>query len=350
MQKAMEIRERLEAFWLGERPDQIPYTIYQYEWRHTADDPAWQELFKKGLGVTYHCPSFEWRADNVEYVSDSAQENGHTRERNTIRTPVGEVYETFIDGWRQKFFLETARDYAVMAYVARCTEILPAYEAFLAMEKEIAPYGIALAATGRTPLQIILVDYAGLENFAYHLVDFEPEVMELYEALLEKFRRIVELVAEGPGRFVSVLENFTAETLGPVRFEKFLLPVYQELFPALQSMGKIIGTHYDGKLASCKELIVHAPIDLIESLTPPPEGDMTLAECRATWPDKLLWSNINVACYHLPPQQLKRLVLERVGQAAPDGKRLAFEVSEQYPDNWKESILVVLDALRETHA
>ena len=47
----MDIRERLEAFWLGERPDQIPYTIYQNEWRHTADDPAWQELFQKGLGV-----------------------------------------------------------------------------------------------------------------------------------------------------------------------------------------------------------------------------------------------------------------------------------------------------------
>ncbi len=347
---AMDIRERLEAFWAGERPDQIPYTIYEYEWRHTADDPTWQELFKMGLGVTYHCLSFQLKTADVEYVSDSFEKNGHTLERRSVRTPVGEVYETFIDGWRQKFFLETAQDYAVMTYAARHTEILPAYEAFLAAEKEIAPYGIALAATGRTPLQIILVDYAGLENFAYHLVDLEHEVMELYEALLEKFRQIVEVVAEGPGCFVSVLENFTAETLGPARFEKLLVPVYQELFPVLQSAGKIVGTHYDGKLSSCRELIAQAPIDLIESLTPPPEGDMTLAECRAAWPDKLFWSNINVSCYDLPPKQLKALVLERVEQAAPDGRRLAFEVSEQYPHNWKESMPVVLDALRETRA
>ena len=111
-----------------------------------------------------------------------------------------------------------------------------------------------------------------------------------------------------------------------------------------------MGTHYDGKLASCKKLIAEAPIDLIESLTPPPEGDMPLAECRAIWPDKLFWSNINVECYYLPPQELRQLVLDRVAQAAPDGRRLALKVSEQYPDNWAESIPVVLDALKETRA
>ena len=75
---------------------------------------------------------------------------------------------------------------------------------------------------------------------------------------------------------------------------------------------------------------------------------MSLAEARAAWPDKLFWSNINVACYYLPPEQLKAVVLERVAQAAPDGKGLAFEVSEQCPHNWKESLPVVLEALAET--
>jgi hypothetical protein len=344
----MNIQERLEAFWAGERPDQIPFTIYQNEWRHTSDDPAWQQMFEDGLGVTWHCPSVRITTQDVERTTDHYQENGTTVERRTLRTPVGDLFETFVDGWRQKFLLETAEDYALMTYVARHTIIEPAYDVFAAMEQGIQPYGVPLIGIGRTPIQTILVDFAGLENFAYHLFDLEAEVMELYEALLTKFRRAVHLVADGPGRFVSVLENFTAETLGPKRYAQLLLPVYQELFPLLHQSGKIVGTHYDGKLASCKELVGQAPIDLIESLTPPPEGDMTLAQARAEWPDKLFWSNINVACYDLPPEQLRALVLDRVAQAAPDGRRLAFEVSEQYPDNWKESIPVVLDALRET--
>ena len=40
--------------------------------------------------------------------------------------------------------------------------------------------------------------------------------------------------------------------------------------------------------------------------------------------------------------------VERVAEAAPDGRRLAFEVSEQYPANWRDSMPVVLEALKET--
>jgi hypothetical protein len=178
----------------------------------------------------------------------------------------------------------------------------------------------------------------------------EAEVRELYEALLVNFRRTVELVAEGPGRYVYILENLSPDMFGPARFAQWHVPVYEELFPMLRSAGKIIGTHYDGRLSSCKELIARTPIDVIESLTPPPEGDLTLAEARAVWPDKCFWSNINIGCYDLPPAELKSLILERVNQAAPDGKRLAFSVSEQSPANWRASLAVVLDALRETRA
>jgi hypothetical protein len=126
-----------------------------------------------------------------------------------------------------------------------------------------------------------------------------------------------------------------------------LLPVYEECFPILQQAGKIVGTHYDGQMAYCKELVAKAPMDLIESLTPP-EGDLTLAEARAAWPDKLFCSNINVACYELPPEAHKAEGLHRVEETAVDGCKLAFEVSEQYPDNWKDSLPVVLEVLEQT--
>ncbi|MBN1874582.1 MAG: hypothetical protein JXA33_10165 [Anaerolineae bacterium] len=123
--------------------------------------------------------------------------------------------------------------------------------------------------------------------------------------------------------------------------------MYDECFAWLHQAGKIVGSHYDGRTASCKAQIARAPIDLIESLTPPPEGDQTLTEARAAWPDKLFWSNLNVACYDLPPQDLKDLVWARIQEASSDGRRLAFEVSEQYPANWQTSIPVVLETLNE---
>ena len=345
----MNIRERLEAFWAGERPDVIPFTIYQWEWRHTEHDPAWQNLFDKGMGVTWHLATTKdsW-GDNVELREETVQKDGKALRRRSIVTPVGEVYELFEDDWRQKFFLETAQDYTVMTYVAKQIQVEPAYEEYGAKVAELPPYCVPLTLTGRTPNQTVLVDLVGLENYAFHLFDLEAEMMELYTALLANYRRRAELVAGGPGRFVSVLENFTAETLGPKRYAQLLSPVYDECFPWLQQAGKIVGTHYDGQLSAVKDLVAEAPMDLIESVTPPPEGDMTLAECRKAWPDKLLWSNLNVGLYELPAGRLREAVLSRVEEAAPNGRGLAFEVSEHYPRNWKESLPVVLDALEET--
>ena len=345
----MTVTERIEAFWSGERPDEIPFTIYHNEWRHTAGDVSWFGLLHQGLGVVVHLPTWKSQfADGIEHIVTKYTENNHVMEHRKIKTPIGEIEEILMDGWRQKFFLKSAKDYAVMTYIVRNTRVVPDYGTFIRKESQMKPYGIPLVELGRTPNQVILVDMAGLENYSYHLVELSFEMHELYEALLVSYRKKAEIVAAGPGRFVSVLENFTAETLGPDRYNELLLPVYQEIFPWLKSSGKIIGTHYDGKLSSCRDVIAGAPIDVIESLTPPPEGDMTLAECRAAWPDKLFWSNINVDCYNLPASKLEQTVLERVAQAAPDGRGLAFEISEQYPANWIVSIPVVLKALKKT--
>lgn len=343
----MNIHERLEAFWLGERPDQIPYTIYQWEWRHTSTDPAWQPMYDAGLGVTHHLGTWWNKTEGVETVNDTVTEGGVTYGRSTMKTPVGDVWTTSQEGWTQQHWLKTPQDYRVMTWIAQHTEVLPAYEGYIDKAAKLGPAGVPLIFGGRTPIQTILVDYAGLENFAMQLFDMAEEVATLYDALLTQFRRRMEIIAQGPGRFVSVLENFTAETLGPARFGELILPVYKECFPMVRSAGKVIGTHYDGKIASCVPHIAGAPVDLIESLTEPPEGDLTLDEARRLLPDKLFWSNINVSDYQLPPRQLRGRVHELIRRGAVGGKRLAFEVSEHIPVNWKESIPVVLEALRE---
>jgi len=346
----MNIHERLESFWAGERPDEIPYTIYHTKWQDVKNDRAWEAMFSNGLGLTFKEYPFKLEVRDLDTIQNDTIENGIQIRHVTWRTSVGEISATWANDWQQEYWLKSPDDYRVMTHIVKNTTILPDYEFFGAAEREMEPYAVTWPMVGRTPLQEILVDYAGLESFSFHLFDYEAEVRQLYEALLDNFRRKAEIVAAGPGRFVSNLENFTAETLGPKRYEEFLLPVYQECFPILHQAGKIVGCHYDGQTASVKELIARAPIDLIESLTPPPEGDQTLAEARAVWPDKLFWSNINVSAYELPKKALQKLILERVEQAAPDGRRLAFEISEVLQENWKVSIPTVLEALQETQA
>ena len=98
------------------------------------------------------------------------------------------------------------------------------------------------------------------------------------------------MATAGPGRFISLLENFTAESWGAERFRQYHLP------------------------------------------------------------DKVFWANINVGVYALPPAELRRWVRERVQAAAPDGRGLAFEVSEDLPANWRTAVPVVLETLKKDGA
>jgi hypothetical protein len=344
----MAIRERLEAFWSGEQPDRIPFTTYESKLPPDWSDPVIRQMLNDGLGVLRFIPTWAVRySGDVQRIEQHSQDGNQRLRRQVWRTPLGEVSAAWADDWQRKYYLETAADYRVMTYIAKHTHYAADYAAFRTQEIILPHYIIPVTRIGRTPLQTILVDYAGLENFSLHLVEYPQEMQTLYDALLVNFRKLVEIAAGGPGRYINVLENFTAETLGPRRFKQYLLPVYEETFGMLHQAGKIVGCHYDGKIELVKNLVAASPVDLIESFTPPPEGDMTLAQARAAWPDKLLWSNINLGCYELPPDELRQEIVCRVQDGAPDGRRLAFEVSEDTPARWRESMPIILSALND---
>ncbi|MCL2700815.1 MAG: hypothetical protein FWE88_03880 [Phycisphaerae bacterium] len=352
----MNKQERMHAFWAGERPDVVPLSIYgwfldEYRGGALGRDPLMQQFLREGELIGYYnlSPSVtRFTSNDVVPFRESFDQDGRPWIRHGFRTPVGEIFALDDAGWRQKYLLEKADDYRVMAYVLERLEISPDYEGFRQALARLGPGCIGGSMIGRTPLQTILVDYTGLENFSEHLYECPDAMRLLYDVLLKNFRRQVEIAAGAPGPYVEVLENFTSETMGPGRFAEFTLPVYRELFPQLHAAGKIVGVHYDGKLDSCKDLIAEAPVDLIESLTEPPEGDMTLAQCRAAWPTKLFWVNLNLSDYDRDDASLRRRVLEAVAAGGVNGRQLAIEISEDVPPQWREKIPVILLALEET--
>jgi len=351
----MTKRERLEAFWAGERPDVVPLSIYGwfldgYQGGSLGRDPVMRQYVRESELIAYYnlMPSAMRYTGDVEPFYEPFERNGTPWMREGFRTPVGEIFGLSEAGWRQKYLLADAADYRVMAYIIEHLEVSPDHERYRRDVAALGPGCVAGIFIGRTPLQTILVDYAGLENFSVHLHECPDEMRMLYDVLLKNFRRQVEIAVDAPGRYVSVLENFTAETMGPRRFAEFTLPVYRELVPHLHAAGKVVGVHYDGKLESCKEHIASAPVDVIESLTEPPEGDMTLSRCRAAWPTKRFWANLNVSDFELDDADLARRVREMIAAGGDNGRGLALEISEDVPRLWREKIPVVLRTLEET--
>lgn len=338
----MTPQQNLIAALNGETPASTPLSAY--EWFFRNEDPATVRrltdqglLLSRGVG-TYQIIEHGTETETREYVKDGV---GHWAITKT--TPVGAVTMGGPHGWLTEHFVKKPEDYTVLQWITEHSEVVPNYDVYPAAVDEMGERGVVTLGISRTPAMVINVDWAGTEQFCMDVAMEVEELFDLYEAKRKLFLEEVGTIAAGPGRFVQCIENLTISMLGPQRYRDLLMNVYEEICPILHAADKRITMHYDGALQVIADQIAAAPFDGIESLTEPPEGDMLYDQCRAAWPDKVFWANINVDCYALPPEQLAQEVLAKRERA---GKRaLAFEISEDLPKNWEDAISVVLRAL-----
>ena len=87
-------------------------------------------------------------------------------------------------------------------------------------------------------------------------------------------------VAKSKARLVKLWENIGIYSIGPHVYRKYLVPLYEQINSILAGTGKRLMVHYDGKIRPIADDIARLRFD-IDSLTPPPEGDMEAAQARA---------------------------------------------------------------------
>jgi hypothetical protein len=350
----MTVRTDLITALDGGTPERTPFSIY--EWYFTFpnyDFDDWRSLFEQGLGLSLECATFATVEHGVENTVEYEVEGDRRYTIRRKKTDVGTLQCVTLNSvsaprmieWNREYWIKEPQDYRIMQWIVEHTEVVPRYETFEETEERAGDFGVTIVGMGRTPAMSIQVDWAGEQRFALDVALGVEELSALYEAQKKQVLEIVRVVAAGPGHFVKWNENVTVRMLGPKRYTDLLVPVYEEAVPLLEATGKRLLVHYDGELKAITDQIARAPIHIIESLTEPPEGDMMLDACRAAWPDKSFWSNINVGLYSLPPDELCEAVVAKRERAGKRG--LAFEISEDVPENWRETVPLVLQTLRE---
>jgi hypothetical protein len=325
-------------------PAEKPRTFYQ----RLLEDPSkadWARLLDQGLGVCMHCNPYRWIEHGVEDVMEEKVEDDHHYRILKKITPVGTIQRVTLNGWHYEDWIKTPQDYQTRQWIAENMELVPAYEQYARADEFIGDYGIPVVTGSRAPAMSINIDWVGTEQFCLDIGLEVPELFDLYEAQKKRFMEEVRLIAAGPGRFVKWFENLTIRMIGSKRYRDLLVSVYNEAIPLLAAAGKRVMVHYDGELRVIADQIAATPMHIIESLTEPPEGDMMYDECRAAWPDKAFWGNINLEHYYLPPDKLAEEVVAKRERAGKRG--FAFEISEDVPKNFAESFPVVLRTLEE---
>ena len=338
----MTVRERLITALNGETPDITPLSFYSW-----MDDDIWtddwKKLYEKGLGICHHCEVIKFVEHGVEDSEEIRKEGNDIYRIYRKKTPLGTLQKITRNGWHHEDWIKDNNDYKIRKWIVENTELVPDYEEYYKAEEFVGNQGITIIRGSRSPAMSINIDWAGTEKFCLDLALEVDELFELYEAQKKIFFKEVELISSGPGRFVKWFENLTINMLGPKRYEELLIPIYNLAVPILEKGNKRLMVHYDGELRVIKNLISSAPFHIIESLTEPPEGDMYYDECREAWKNKAFWGNINVDLYYKPKEVIMNEVIKKRERAGK--KAFAFEISEDLPNNWRESIPIVLEAL-----
>ena len=343
------IRGRFERALAGQIVERPVYAVYDWFVENRPID--WHRLFAAGLGQIAHADLVRAERPNVEIVETRREIDGRIRRDVRWITDRGELHEWHLGEWQQEFLIKTPADYRIMQRALEGTRYSAVREPFRRAEQQIGDCGITIGQLGwtpirRTPLLQVQIDFAGPQRLALDLADEVPELMELLELMTELTLEKTRKAAEGPARYVKLWENLAVEMIGLRQYRRHLVPIYGRILEILEGAGKRLLVHYDGRLRAIAGEIAALDIDGIDSFTPPPEGDMSVAQARACWPDKFLWLHPPLGWYQEDRGTLIGRIRKMVRDAGP--RRYCLMISEDVPPRWEESVPAVLEALDAT--
>jgi hypothetical protein len=338
-------RQKLEDTLAGQPVEMPVFAVYDWFVENRSID--WQMLFNVGLSKINHAYVVEYRRPNVHIIETTRQDaSGNVRKDVQWITDIGELHEWYLGEWRQEYLIKQPEDYRILAHAFSDTELIPNLRAFDESENSLNDNGITLAcpALRRTAFQTIQIDYAGLERFCLDVAMKVKPLFELIELMNNLLCREIELMAKMPIRHVKLWENLSIEIMGAELYRQYLMPTYKRIIEILNRNNQKLHLHYDGKLRLIADDIASLDFYGLDSLTPPPEGDITIKDARSLWPAKFFWLHPPLGWYQLSEKYFLRNIKQMILDAGP--QRFCLMISEEVPPEWERTVPLLLETLR----
>ncbi len=335
-------------------PERVPWTVYHQLLPRGETERI---LRSQGLGIVYgNQPSvlaYSIEQPNVEVCQKPVQVKDGSALRMTYRTPVGELTDLrstgyasgmagFHSDWRLEFMVKRPADYDILEFMIRDQVIRPAYGGVRQAKEEIGEDGVVFSCLKRVPFQRLWAECTGIERLTYDLHDNPEPVKRVMDAMLEKDREMWKIVAASDVDLVQQPETLTYHIVGPKLFERYFLPVYEELGKVIDFGKKPCFIHMDGFGRSLLEAVKKLPKGMIvEAFTPPPMGNCSLAEARSAWGDLPIWINFPSPVFLSSTEEIESVAKEILRQAAP-GNAFIFGITENFPsDRWQAGMQAI---------
>jgi uroporphyrinogen-III decarboxylase len=305
----MTNRERMLAIMAGRSPDRIPWIPRPEIWyearRRMGTLPAKYSSMTLNeirhalrMGTWINTPVYRTELHGVEVRK---REVGRDLVEEYI-TPVGAVTTRYrrseklerlgMSGQEVEKMIKGPADYRVVEYIYQHAEVVPIYDEFLAVDKELDDDGYPMSPCMMDPLSELMLTLVGYNDVYYHLHDYPDLVGSLSETLAAHAEKVQQVVLDSPARLVMCGSHFSS-MMTPPRIFRQMMPFYQSFADRLHRRDKLMVCHADADSSTLLELFVEAGYDLMDSFVTAPMVPVTLERARAVFGNKVtIWGGL----------------------------------------------------------
>ncbi len=296
---AMTPKQRLLAAIEGKALDRLPWSpflAYYWESLPRGVQDAGQLRYLEELGADPMLRgSHEVWAVHRENCEIRETCKGMER-RVTYETPVGTLRETYrrSDEGNTSFLTEhpvkTREDFKVLAYINEHTSVAPALDEYDSKYNEIGERALLMpliGSEGKTCFQSMVEHWVGTQELVYALADYPEDVEECLAAMRRVSLQTVAISVQSKAEAYIFWEDSSTTNISPAYFEKYTLPEINAWGSVIHDAGKLLMHHACGHLRALLPLMAASQIDAVESISPPPTGNIELWEARRMLPDTI---------------------------------------------------------------
>ena len=196
-----------------------------------------------------------------------------------------------------------------------------------------------------------LMDALGVEHALLLYYDDRELLVELLRLFNDHHRAILKRVLEQGVDVVFEPWYNCSMSVGwsPDQYREIFLPFIKENIDLIHEHGALVDHYNDGKMDPVLEDLVDAGCDIIETLPPPPLGDVELASAKKRIGGRVCLKGhidqVNLICYG-EPDQIRDAVRNAIETAGPTGFILGTADSIR-PESPIENIQTYFDAALE---
>ena len=355
MQK-LSMRERMLAMLQGRAFDRIPFL--QYDNMNAPNDEIWAALGRESMGVLRWTVMHRFESPDCRIETEQTTHNNLPAYKDTLITPKGNLQQLRVlvpDMYgvtaTREHYVKKIEDYEILlAYLKDITVVEDSSSTEKAID-ELGTDGLPLVALPRTPYQALWVEWVSVENLCLHMID-RPAMLDecmnlLGNILLESAKVTASQCDRVDLPFVGMGDNITAPVIGENFFRKYALPYYNRIADILAEKNVPFIVHMDGDLKPLWSAIGESKISGIDSFSPAPDNDTTVAEAVSMWPEKKFFINFPSSVHLADTEVIYQHACEILAQGGHT-RRIWIQISENAPKNvWKKSFPQIIKAIED---